>query len=96
MISVMGATRRGRSFLGVIGYRAAAVIDWLCGIGVPRLARECVVGNVASATVARTPGSTYTGEAPTALGFRAGSNPASWHGTLASRDDRAAKAGWPL
>ena len=89
----LGAPHRGQ---GVMPESATAVIDWLFGEGVPRLGWECIVGNAASATVARKLGFSYTGEAPSALGSRDGSSPRLWHGTLAANDDRSVKEGWPL
>ena len=89
----LGAPHRGQ---GVMPESAAAVIDWLFGEGVPRLAWECVAGNVASASVARKVGFRFTGEAPTSLAYRDGSFPLSWHGRLAAGDDRTPKEGWPL
>ena len=69
--------------------------DWLFGIGVEKLAWECVVGNVASAAVARKSGFAYTGEALADIPFRDGTRPAAWHGVLGASDTREPKAGWP-
>jgi RimJ/RimL family protein N-acetyltransferase len=88
----LGRPHRGR---GYMTEAATAAIDWLFAIGIDELAWECVVGNAASAAVARKVGFSYTGEAPTALGFRDGATPQSWHATLAAHDDRGQKAGWP-
>lgn len=89
----MGAPHRDR---GLMTEAAHAVVGWLFGLGRETIAWECVVGNAASASVARKLGFTYTGERPTALGFRDGSTPTSWHAELRSVDDRSPKPGWPV
>lgn len=88
----LGAPHRG---LGLMTEAVVGVTEWLFGRGVPSVAWECVVGNVASARVARKAGFTYTGEAPSALAFRDGGHPLAWHGVLAADDARAVQAGWP-
>lgn len=88
----LGERHRGN---GIMIEALAAVADWLFGIGVEKLNWECVIGNVASASVARKMGFTYTGEAPTAIPFRGGAHPAAWHGVLLGTDSRDEKAGWP-
>jgi RimJ/RimL family protein N-acetyltransferase len=55
---------------------------------------ECVVGNYASAAVARATGFRFTGERPAELTFRDGTHPMAWHGELPSTD-RERKHGWP-
>ena len=88
----LGAPHRGR---GLMTEAMTAVADWLFTSGQARIVWECVVGNRASAAVARNSGFTFTGERPTELTFRDGSHPAAWHGELFATDDRTVKAGWP-
>lgn len=88
----LGSPHRGK---GVMPEAVTAVADWLFGIGVGKLVWECVVGNAASAAVARKTGFAYLGEAPTQIPFRDGSHPPAWHGALGSTDTRDAKPGWP-
>lgn len=89
----LGAPHRGR---GLMTEAVVAVSSWLMTVlGRPKVAWECVVGNVASASVARKAGFTFTGERPTELTFRDGSHPPAWHGVLRADDSREEKAGWP-
>lgn len=89
----LGRPHRGRGYLGEA---LEAVLDRRFAAGQLLMNWECVVGNVASARVARRSGFTYTGVAPTAVTFRDGSHPPAWHGVL-HRDDRRSppKEGWP-
>lgn len=59
------------------------------------IAWECVVGNVASASVARKTGFRFTGEHPSAAHYRDGTHPNSWTGTLSARDLGIVQPGWP-
>ena len=88
----LGAPHRGRGYLGEA---LAAVLDHRFAMGQPVVHWECVVGNRASARVARRAGFRYTGEGPSAVTFRDGSHPVAWHGELHAADDRTPKAGWP-
>jgi len=88
----LGAPHRGK---GYMPEALSAVTDWLFELGVERLGWECVVGNVASAAVARKAGLTFTGTAPAEIPYRDASHPASWHGVLLPADDRTEKPGWP-
>lgn len=75
----LGAPHRGRGFMTEA---LTAVTDWLFGRGVRRITWECVVGNTASAAVARRAGFGYTGTGPSGVAFRDGSHPPAWHGEL--------------
>lgn len=88
----LGAPHRGR---GYMPEAVGAVADWVFARGVDRIAWECVVGNLASLSVARATGFTFTGEAPAEVVARDGSRPLSWHGVLTATDSRARKGGWP-
>ena len=77
----LGAPHRGR---GYMPEAVRAVTTWALSAGHFRIGWECVVGNVASAAVARKAGFAYTGEAPSTASFRDGSRPLSWHGVLAT------------
>jgi RimJ/RimL family protein N-acetyltransferase len=87
----VGAPHRGR---GYVTEAARAVLDWAFERGAARIAWECVVGNVASAAVARKCGFRYTGERPVRA-WRDSSRPPAWHGELDASDDRTEKDGWP-
>ena len=88
----LGRPHRGQGFMTEA---VIAATDWLFGRSREPIAWECVVGNVASVSVARKAGFRYTGEWPTSLPFRDGSTPLSWHGELHA-DDRSIKPGWPI
>ena len=87
----LGAPHRGS---GYMTEAVRAVLDWAFERGAQRATWECVVGNVASAAVARKCGFRYTGERPTGA-WRDESRPLAWHGELAADDDRTEKDGWP-
>jgi RimJ/RimL family protein N-acetyltransferase len=88
----LGAAHRGN---GYMPEAVAAVLDWAFARGAERIRWECVVGNAASAAVARKCGFRFTGEAPGARPGRDGLNQSAWHGELLACDDRAPKLGWP-
>lgn len=88
----LGAPHRG---LGLMTEAVIGVTEWLFGRGVPSVAWECVVGNGASASVARKAGFTFTGERVSALADRDGGHPLAWHGVLLAADGRDVKPGWP-
>jgi RimJ/RimL family protein N-acetyltransferase len=87
----LGAPHRGR---GYMTEAVRSVLDWAFDRGADRIAWECVVGNAASAAVARKSGFRFTGERPVAV-WRNASRPLAWHGELAAADDRTEKEGWP-
>ena len=90
----LGAPHRGN---GYMPEAVRAVSAWLFRQrGVEKVAWECVLGNAASATVARKAGFTFTGARPTELTFRDGSHPLAWHGELQVGDTRDEKPGWPV
>jgi RimJ/RimL family protein N-acetyltransferase len=88
----LGAPHRGR---GIMTEALTAVTDYLfTEFDLAEIRWECVVGNTASAGVARKTGFRYTGERPSELTFRDGSHPLAWHGVLTS--DRALGSdAWP-
>ncbi len=89
----LGAPHRGK---GYMSEAVVAVADYLFGtLGLASIAWECVVGNTASAGVARAAGFRYTGSGASRIAFRDGSHPEAWHGALAA-DDRDRKPGWPI
>ena len=89
----LGAPHRGN---GYMTEAVAAVADWVFAFDVPVIRWECVVGNLASAAVARAAGFRYTGEAPAEVVGRDGRRPLSWHGELPAGMPRHPKPGWPL
>ncbi|BDZ45833.1 GNAT family N-acetyltransferase [Naasia aerilata] len=96
----LGAPFRGR---GYMSEAVAAVVDFAFQSGVPLVRWECLVGNTASATLARKAGFAFTGEAPSSVPYRDGSFPASWHGVLHASQQRPAGSSqlrqslqWPL
>jgi RimJ/RimL family protein N-acetyltransferase len=72
-----------------------AVVDWLFSIGRRSVAWESVVGNAASASVARKAGFSFISTGPALTAFRDGRHPKSWHALLRSEDNRMPKPGWP-
>jgi len=88
----LGAPHRGH---GYMTEAAGAVVDWLFAQGRDELAWECVVGNTASAGVARKLGFAFTGVAPSSQPARDGTPQPSWHGVLTATDSRAPQPGWP-
>lgn len=88
----IGAPHRGK---GYMTEALDAVVTWLFEQGWASVTWECVVGNRASASVARANGFRFTGERPTDLEFRDGTHPPAWHGVLARGDSREPQGGWP-
>ncbi len=91
----MGAEHRGR---GHMSEALRLVANWTLGTGfagIREIGWECIVGNTASASVARRCGFRFMGEAPSRIAYRDGSHPASWQGALSLTDDSAPKPGWP-
>lgn len=88
----LGAPHRGN---GYMTEAVGSVLGWLFGLGWNLVSWECVVGNAASASVARKCGFRYTGSAPSHGAFRDGSRPMAWHAVLGSTDNRSEKPGWP-
>lgn len=89
----LGAENRG---FGYMTEALNAVTDWLFAHrGIVGVAWECVDGNLASASVARKAGFTFTGVRPTTLRFRDGSHPLSWHAEIGRGDAHEPTDGWP-
>ena len=82
----LGADHRGN---GYMPEAVAAVAEWVFARGAASIGWECVVGNVASAAVARKSGFRFTGTRPSSLEFRDGSHPPAWHGVLGAPALRA-------
>lgn len=89
----LGSPHRGQ---GVMTEAAGAVIDWLFAQGRSVVDWECIIGNLASASLARTIGFTYTGTGPSALRGRNDTTASCWHGALTAQDSREPKPGWPI
>lgn len=91
----LGAEHRGR---GHMTEAVRLVADWAFdgdGAGLAEIGWECILGNTASAAVARRSGFRFAGEGPSRIPYRDGSHPPSWHGSLRSGDDRSPQEGWP-
>jgi len=88
----LGGPHRGNGFMTEA---VGAVCDWLFDRGLDAVNWECIVGNSASASVARKSGFAFSGIAPATAAYRDGSHPQSWHGVLDARDSRGQKPGWP-
>lgn len=90
----MGAPARGR------GYTVEAVREvcrWVFAeLDEQRIGWEALVGNTASARVARAAGFTFDGTRESALCVRDGGPPPAWHGHLARDADGSRRPGWPL
>lgn len=91
----LGAPFRGR---GYMTEALRAVVDWVFATDPAREAIrwEAVVGNTASARVARAAGFHYDGVRPVEIRFRDGSFPLGWHGVRMRADDGSVHEGWPL
>jgi RimJ/RimL family protein N-acetyltransferase len=92
----MGQPHRGK---GLMTEAVRAITDWVFGTkfaGIRTIRWECIEGNLASASVARKAGFTFTGVGPATIAARDGSMPSSWHGELKSFDSHSPKGGWPL
>ena len=88
----LGSPHRG---FGYMPEAVRAVTAWLFEAGVAKITWECVVGNTASAAVARKCGFHFSGERPATLTYRDGTRPPSWHGFLAPADTGEPQPGWP-
>jgi RimJ/RimL family protein N-acetyltransferase len=89
----LGGPHRGRGFMAEA---LAVVADFAFERSRRDLLWECVPGNVASATVARKAGFTFTGEAKSLYRDRAGAEAIAWSGRLSADDSREPKPGWPV
>lgn len=90
----MGAPYRGR---GYMTEAAREVCRWVFAeLGVERIGWEALVGNLASAHVARALGFHFDGTQESVVCERDGVRPAAWHGHLLASDDGAPQTGWPL
>jgi RimJ/RimL family protein N-acetyltransferase len=89
----LGAQHRGH---GYMPEAVRLVADWAFENHIVEFLQwECLVGNQASARVARKAGFTFTGTGASVAPYRDGSHPLSWQALLRSDDDRAPKPGWP-
>lgn len=88
----VGAPHRGR---GYMPEAVGGVADWLFTRSVASIDWFCLVGNLASAAVARRAGFTFTGEQRSPHAHRDGADHAVWHGVLTATDSREPKPGWP-
>ena len=86
----LGTEHHGR---GIMTEALLGMLDWLAASGTTRVEWECVVGNRASAAVARRSGFVYTGTAPARVPFPDG-QPLAWHGVRDVVDPLPA-ADWP-
>ncbi|WP_157509390.1 GNAT family N-acetyltransferase [Glaciibacter superstes] len=89
----LGAPHRGN---GYVPEALRLVADWAFSTDVvDAIHWECLVGNIASARVARKAGFIFQGQAPSMSPYRDGSHPISWQGRLRTVDDRSPKDDWP-
>jgi RimJ/RimL family protein N-acetyltransferase len=88
----IGAPHRGKGYMTEAV--AAVTAHLFSEFALAEVGWECVVGNAASAAVARKTGFRYSGVAPTDLAFRDGTHPLVWHAILTA-GDTTEKAGWP-
>lgn len=91
----LGAPHRGQ---GIMPRAVRLVTDHILGAELPGITTvrwECLVGNTASLSVARTCGFTFTGTKPAHVAARDGSHPESWHAELCLGDSLEEKPGWP-
>ncbi len=90
----MGAPSRGN---GYMTEALRSVCAWVFAeLGEQRIGWEALVGNVASASVARAAGFRFDGERASDVCFRDGTRPPAWHGYLERDDDGTPRGGWPL
>jgi RimJ/RimL family protein N-acetyltransferase len=89
----MGAPHRGK---GLMTEAVSAVADWLLARGVARIEWFCLVGNDASAGVARKAGFRFVGDRPTPHAHRGSGEHLAWFAELAATDTREEKPGWPV
>jgi RimJ/RimL family protein N-acetyltransferase len=88
----LGAPHRGNGYLGEA---VQAVLAHRFLTGQQTVHWECVVGNVASARVARRAGFRFSGTRPSRIPSRDGTLPAAWHAEVSSGDERSPQPGWP-
>jgi RimJ/RimL family protein N-acetyltransferase len=93
----LGARHRGHGFMPEA---VGAVLDWAFDernpLRVDSVGWECLVGNLASASVARKCGFRFEGEGPGRRPDGAGEHPLSWRGRITAGDSREPKPGWPM
>lgn len=88
----LGAEHRGH---GYMAEAVTTVVEWLAETGTPVVNWECLVGNTASAAVARRTGFAYTGLGPSNVVFRDGATPPAWHGVRDANRPDAPSGDWP-
>lgn len=92
----LGAEYRGHGYLPEA---LNAVLDWAFDEANPHRVEsvgwECLVGNLASAAVARKCGFTFEGEGPSRRESPDGRRLPSWQGRIRAGDAREPKPGWP-
>jgi RimJ/RimL family protein N-acetyltransferase len=88
----IGGEHRGR---GYVPEAVTAVAEWGFARGFESIVWECVVGNFASASVARSLGFEFTGERESTDPYRDGRHVPSWHGELFPANLGAPQPGWP-
>jgi RimJ/RimL family protein N-acetyltransferase len=88
----LGAPHRGQ---GLMPEALAAVADFAFEQAGRAILWECVPGNVASASVARSSGFTWLGEGPSLYPDRRGQKFVAWQARLSPTDSREPKLGWP-
>lgn len=89
----LGAPHRGS---GLMTEAVNAVTDWIFATqSVAAIGWECFFGNLASMSVARKAGFTFTGEGPSHIVARDGGHPLSWHGVIGRGDPHSPTPGWP-
>ncbi|MCW4385125.1 GNAT family N-acetyltransferase [Salinibacterium sp. SYSU T00001] len=93
----LGARHRGH---GYMPEAVGAVLDWAFDpsnpLRVESVGWECLIGNTASAAVARKCGFTFEGEGPGRRADSSGEHPLSWRGRIWAADSREEKPGWPV
>jgi len=95
----MGEPHRGQGFMKEA---VAEVARWVFSTGRPEVRWEALVGNKASAAVAKSLGFVYTGIEPASSEYRGGTHPPSWWATLTGPDENpsyvveSAAEPWPV
>jgi RimJ/RimL family protein N-acetyltransferase len=89
----VGAPHRGN---GYMTEAVGAVSDWVFASGAEQIEWFCLVGNYASAAVARKNGFAYIGDRHTPHAHRGGIDALAWFGVLRASDSRKPKPGWPI
>ncbi|EAR24175.1 acetyltransferase [marine actinobacterium PHSC20C1] len=80
----MGEPHRGKGFMKEA---VAEVCRWVFSTGRPEVRWEALVGNKASAAIAKSLGFIYTGIEPASSEYRGGTHPPSWWATLTAPDE---------